>query len=159
MTDKEFKRLSRSRLIEIIYQLQLKQEELTADNEKLSKELADKRLRVSKAGNIAEAALEIHNVMQSAQDAADHYLEEIKIRINHEYQRILKEAKEKAADIIDKAQQEADEIVARAKKENPDYDPVVEAILKEYSANHKVRVRIHEAYKKSDKLSSNHKTG
>ena len=159
MTDKEFKRLSRSQLIDIIYQLQLKQEELTADNEKLSKALADKRLRVSKAGNIAEAALEIHNVMQSAQDAADHYLEEIKIRVNHEYQRILKEAKEKAADIIDKAQQEADEIVARAKKENPDYDPVVEAILKEYSANHKVRVRIHEAYKKSDKLSSNHKTG
>ena len=159
MTDKEFKRLSRSQLIDIIYQLQLKQEELTADNEKLSKALADKRLRVSKAGNIAEAALEIHNVMQSAQDAADHYLEEIKIRVNHEYQRILKEAKEKAADIIKKAQEEADEIVARAKKENPDYDPVVEAILKEYSANHKVRVRIHEAYKKSDKLSSNHKTG
>ena len=159
MTDKEFKRLSRSQLIDIIYQLQLKQEELTADNEKLSKALADKRLRVSKAGNIAEAALEIHNVMQSAQDAADHYLEEIKIRINHEYQRILKEAKEKAADIIEKAQEEADEIVAQAKKENPDYDPVVEAILKEYSANHKVRVRIHEAYKKRDKLSSNHKTG
>ena len=135
MTDKEFKRLSRSQLIDIIYQLQLKQEELTADTEKLSKALADKRLRVSKAGNIAEAALEIHNVMQSAQDAADHYLEEIKIRINHEYQRILKEAKEKAADIIEKAQEEADEIVARAKKENPDYDPVVEAILKEYSAN------------------------
>jgi cell division septum initiation protein DivIVA len=135
MTDKEFKRLSRSQLIDIIYQLQLKQEELTADNEKLSKALADKRLRVSKVGNIAEAALEIHNVMQSAQDAADHYLEEIKIRINREYQRILKEAKEKAADIIEKAQEEADEIVARAKKENPDYDPVVEAILKENSAN------------------------
>ena len=116
MTDKEFKRLSRSQLIDIIYQLQLKQEELTADNEKLSKALADKRLRVSKAGNIAEAALEIHDVMQSAQDAADHYLEEIKIRSNDEYQRILKEAKEKAADIIEKAQQEAAEIVAQAKK-------------------------------------------
>ena len=72
MTDKEFKRLSRSQLIDIIYQLQLKQNKLTADNEKLSKALADKRLRVSKAGNIAEAALEIHNVMQVAQDAATH---------------------------------------------------------------------------------------
>ena len=41
MTDKEFKRLSRSQLIEIIYQLQIKQEELTADNEKLSKALED----------------------------------------------------------------------------------------------------------------------
>ena len=135
MTDKEFKRLSRSQLIEIIYQLQLKQEELTADNEKMSKALADKRLRVSKAGNIAEAAHEIHNVMQAAQDAATHYLEEIQIRANNEYQRILKEARDKAAAIIEKAQQEADEIVAQAKKENPDYDPIVEAILKEYSVD------------------------
>ena len=135
MTDKEFKRLSRSQLIDIIYQLQLKQEELTADNEKLSKALADKRLRVSKSGDIAKAALEIHNVMQSAQDAADHYLEEIKIRVNNEYQRILKDAKEKAADIIAKAQKEANEIVAQAKKENPDYNLVIEAILKEYSVD------------------------
>ncbi len=53
MTDKEFKRLNRSQLIDIIYQLQLKQEELMADNEKLSKELEDKRTRVSNAGNLA----------------------------------------------------------------------------------------------------------
>ena len=132
MTDKEFKRLGRSQLIDIIYQLQLKLDELEADNEKLSKALEDKRLRISEAGNIAEAALEIHNVMQAAQDAAAHYLEEIQIRVDHEYQRILKEAKDKAAAIIEKAQQEADEIVAQAKKKNPDYDPVVEAILREY---------------------------
>ena len=131
MTDKEFKRLSRSQLIDIIYQLQLKQEELTADNEKLSKALADKRLRVSKAGNIADAALGIHNVMQAAQDAAAHYVEEIQIRVDEEYQRILQKANNKAAAIIEEAQQAAAEIVAQAKKENPDYDPVVEAILKE----------------------------
>ena len=142
MTDKEFKRLSRAQLIEIIYQLQLKQDELTAENEKLSQALADKRLRVNKVGNIAEAALEIHNVMQAAQDAAAHYLEEIQIRANNEYQRILKEIQEKAAiiekaqleaaAIIEKARQEAAEIVAQAQNQNPDYDPVVKAILKEY---------------------------
>ena len=135
MTDKEFKRLSRSQLIDIIYQLQLKQEELTADNEKLSKALADKRLRVSKTGNIAEAALEIHHVMQAAQDAAEHYLAEVQIRVDNEYQCILKEARDKAAAIIEKAQREADEIAARAKKEKPGYDPVFEAILEEYSAD------------------------
>ena len=132
MTDKEFKRLSRSQLIDIIYQLQLKQDELTADNEKLSKALEDKRLRVSKTGNIAEAALEIHNVMQDAQDAAAHYLKEIEIRANNEYQRIMKEAKDNAAAIINKAKREAAEIVAQAKKESSDFDPVVEAILREY---------------------------
>ena len=131
MTDKEFKRLSRSQLIDIIYQLQLKQEELTEDNEKLSKALDDKRLRVSKAGNIAEAALEIHNVMQAAQDAAAHYMEEMKLRCDEEYQQTLKKARENAAAILAKAQQEADEIVAQAKKENPDCDSVGEVIFKE----------------------------
>lgn len=132
MTDKEFKRLSRSQLIDIIYQLQLKQEELTAENEKLAKALADKRLRMSKAGNIAEAALEIHNVMQAAQDAANHYLEEVRIRINNSCQRILKEANDKAAAIIEKAQLEAEEIIAQARKKNSDYAPVVKDVRKEY---------------------------
>ena len=133
MTDKEFKRLNRSQLIDIIYQLQLKQEELTAENEKLSKALADKRLRVSKAGNIADAALEIHNVMQAAQDAAAHYVEEIQMRVDEEYQRILKKANNKAAVIIEEAKQAATEIIAQAKKENSDYDFVVEADLEEYT--------------------------
>ena len=100
MTDKEFKRLNRSQLIEIIYQLQIKQEELIADNERLAKELEDKRLRISKAGNLADAALEIHNVMKSVQDAAEHYLEEMKIRANEEYQRMIEEANAKASAIL-----------------------------------------------------------
>ena len=128
MTDKEFKRLNRSQLIEIIYQLQLKQEELTADNERLAKELADKRILVSEAGNIAAAALEIHNVMQAAQDAATHYLEELKLRGDEEYQQILEKAKEDAAAIITKAQQDAAEILLKA---NSDYEPAAEAIPKE----------------------------
>ena len=123
MTDKEFKRLSRAQLIDIIYQLQLKQEELTAENEKLTEELADKRLLVNKAGNIAEAALEIHNVMQSAQAAAEHYMEEIKLRCEEAYQQALKKAKEDAAGIIAKAQQDAAEIILNASSANSDSDP------------------------------------
>ena len=119
MTDKEFKRLSRSELIDIIYQLQLKQEELTADNRKLAKALADKRLRVSKAGNIAQASLEIHHVMQAAQDAAEHYLEEVKLRVDEEKKRILKNANARAAAIIAQAQREAAEITAQAQRKNP----------------------------------------
>ena len=124
MTDKEFKRLSRSQLIDIIYQLQLKQDELTADNEKLSNALADKRLRVSKAGNIAEAALEIHNVMQAAQDAATHYLEEIHI--------MRKETEEKCRRLLEKAQKDADDIIAQAKRSNPSCNSELEEIMKEF---------------------------
>ena len=134
MTDKEFKRLSRAQLIDVIYQLQLKHEELLAENERLEKELEDKRLRISKVGNIAEAALEIHDVMLAAQDAAAHYVEEIEIRANDEYQRICQEAQDKAAVIIEKAQREADKIMSQAKKEKPDQDPIIAAILKEFGS-------------------------
>jgi cell division septum initiation protein DivIVA len=127
MTDKEFKRLNRSQLIDIIYQLQLKQEELTAENEKLSKALDDKRLRVSKAGNIAEAALEIHNVMQAAQDAAEHYLEEI---------RRMREATEKNCQLLlEKARKEADDILAQAKNGDPSDPSQLEEIVKEFGQN------------------------
>lgn len=132
MTDKEFKRLTRPQLIEIIYQLQLKLEELTAEKEKLAAELADKRLRVDDAGNIAEAALRIHNVFTAAQDAAAHYIEEIQLRVDGEYKRILAEADAKAEQILKDAQQKADQIQTRSRKRNSSYDPVVEAILDEY---------------------------
>ena len=124
MTDKEFKRLNRSQLIDIIYQLQLKQNELTADNERLSKALSDKRLRVNKAGNIAEAALEIHNVMQAAQDAAAHYLEEIRI--------MREETEEECRCLLEKAQKDAEAILAQAKRNNPSNNFELEEIMKEF---------------------------
>lgn len=103
MTDKEFKRLSRSQLIEIIYQLQLKQEELTAENDRLSQALEDKRIRVNEAGSIAEAALAIHHVMQAAQDAAAHYQEEMRLRADEAYQQTLEKAREEAAALLARA--------------------------------------------------------
>ena len=78
MTDKEFKRLSRYQLIDIIYQFQLQIDKLTEQNQELERELADKRLRLSNAGNIADAALEINDCFRSAQNSAEQYLNEIK---------------------------------------------------------------------------------
>ena len=128
MTDKEFKRLSRSQLIDIIYQFQLQVDKLTEENQKLERELADKRLRLSNAGNIADAALEINDCFRSAQNAAEQYLNEIKAireETEAERQRILSEAQAKAAAII-----------ADAKKAQGDYDSAIEAILKEFKQSH-----------------------
>lgn len=124
MTDKEFKRLSRPQLIDIIYQFQLKVDKLTEQNQKLEQQLADKRFRVSQAGNIAEAALEIHNVMQAAQDAASHYLEEIR--------NIREQTEENCRHLLEKAQKEADEIIAQAQKGNRAYNSELEEIIKEF---------------------------
>ena len=103
MTDKEFKRLNRSQLIEIIYQLQLQVDELTEQIQSLENALADKRLRISNTGNLAEAALEINDCFRSAQNAAEQYLNEIKemrAETEAERQKILSQARAEAESIM-----------------------------------------------------------
>ncbi len=128
MTDKEFKRLSRAQLIDIIYQFQLQIDKLTEQNQELERELADKRLRLRDAGNIADAALEMNDCFRSAQNAAEQYLNEIKA--------IREEAEAERQSILSQAQAEAAAIIAGAKKAQGDYDSAIEAILKEYRQNH-----------------------
>ena len=128
MTDKEFKRLSRAQLIDIIYQFQLQVDKLTEQNHELERELADKRIRLNHAGNIAVAALEINNCFRSAQNAADQYLNEIKM--------IREETEAERHRILIEARAEAAAIIAGAKKTQGDYDSAIEAILKEYGQSH-----------------------
>ena len=125
MTDKEFKRLSRSQLIDIIYQFQLRQDELEEENQKLKAEVMDKRIRLTQAGNIADASLAIHNVMQAAQDAATQYLEEI--------QMMRDETEEHCQRLLEEARKEADAIIEQAKNAYTSPEPAPEATLEECS--------------------------
>lgn len=131
MTDKEFKRLSRAQLIDIIYRLQLEMEKLNEQNKQLESELADKRLRLNSAGNIADAALEMNDCFRSAQNAADQYLNEIKA--------IRAETEADRQRILADAQAEAAAIIAGAKEANGEYNSAIEAILKEYRQNQSER--------------------
>ena len=128
MTDKEFQRLSRSQLIDVIYQFQLQVDKLTEQNQELERELADKRLRLRNAGNIADAALAINDCFRSAQNAAEQYLNEIKA--------IREETEAERQRILSEAQAEAAAIVSNAKKTYGEYDSAIEAILKEYGQSH-----------------------
>ena len=128
MTDKEFKRLNRAHLIEIIYQFQLQVDKLTEENEDLKRELADKRLRLSNAGNIADAALEINDCFRSAQNAAEQYLDEIKA--------IREETEAERQKILLHARADAEVIISGAKKIQSDYDSAIEAILNEFRQSH-----------------------
>ena len=128
LTDKEFKQLSRAQLIEIIYQLQLQIDGLTERNQALEDALADKRLRIRNAGNLAEAALQINDCFRSAQDAAEQYLNEIKA--------MREETEAERQRILAAAQAEAEMIVAGAQRKQGDYNSAVEAILEEYQQNH-----------------------
>lgn len=120
MTDKEFKQLNRAQLIDIIYQLQLHIDELTDQKHSLEKALEDKRIRISNAGNIAEAALEINECFRCAQNAAEQYLNEIKA--------IREETETERQRILAKAHAEAEAIIADAKKTQNEYDSAMEEI-------------------------------
>lgn len=128
MTDKEFKQLNRAQLIDIIYQLQLQNDALTEKIQCLEKALEDKRIRISNAGNIAEAALQINDCFRSAQNAAEQYLNEI--------QAMREETEAQRQQILAAAHAEAEAIIAGTKNMRGDYDSAVAAILEEYQQNH-----------------------
>ena len=74
MDDKEFRKLKREDLIEIIYQYQRREQRMQQELESLRTQLEDRNIRVQKAGSIAEAALALNGVFEAAQKAADQYL-------------------------------------------------------------------------------------
>ncbi|MDO4977798.1 MAG: hypothetical protein Q4E53_11115 [Eubacteriales bacterium] len=78
MTEKELKKLSRIEILEIMLDQgkeieQLK--EVIADQEA---KLSDRSIKIEKAGTIADASFALNGVLESAQKAADQYLENIK---------------------------------------------------------------------------------
>ena len=109
MIGKELKRLSRRELVDIIYQLkkneQKKQEEIAA----LEEELQEKRIRISVAGSIAEAAMDITQIFSTAQRTADLYL--------HEIASMKKETEEACAKKIEEANKQAEMILANARNQ------------------------------------------
>lgn len=78
MNDKEFRRLHRKDLIEIIYQYQCREQQLSAQNEALQAELLELRAKNSDADSLSDASLAMKDVFSAAQKAADQYLTEIK---------------------------------------------------------------------------------
>ncbi len=78
MTNKELKKLNRRELLEMLI-VQIK------DNEQLRNEIEEKNalleersIKLRNAGNIAQAALELNKIFETAQSAADQYLANIK---------------------------------------------------------------------------------
>lgn len=78
MTEKQLRKLTRAELLELLI-------EQTKKNAELEKEIADCRaaleereIKIENAGSIAEASLQLNGIFETAQKAADQYLESIK---------------------------------------------------------------------------------
>ena len=125
MTDREFRRLSREELVEIIYELQRSEAALRDENDQLKGRLADRTLKIENAGSLAEASLALNGVFEAAQSAADQYLTAIRDAQAETQARLLQAKKEmeeiesRRRDILDKARQEAEDIRSDARTEKP----------------------------------------
>ena len=78
MTDKELHKLKRSELLEIMIEQGKEMERLQRRLSEAEGKLQERRLVMENAGSIAEAALQINQVFEVAQQAADQYLESIR---------------------------------------------------------------------------------
>ncbi len=78
MTEKELRRMSRKELIEIIVAQKKSELKLEQRLQRAEHLLADRTVKISNAGSIAEAALALNGVFETAQAAADSYLESLR---------------------------------------------------------------------------------
>ena len=112
---KEYKRLSRQELLELLIEESEKTEELERQIQAARDELASRELRIKDAGSIAEAALSLNGVFEAVQAACDQYVENVKKmssrqdEINAERE---EESKRRAAQILNDANRLAQKMEA-----------------------------------------------
>lgn len=103
MTDKELRHLSRSELLEMLIELIEENDKLKSRLEQAEAQLNDRTISINNAGSIAEAALMLNGIFQSAENAAQQYLENAK--------RLSTQQEEMCRDMQAKAEAQAAEIM------------------------------------------------
>lgn len=80
MTENELKKLRRRDLLEILLELRKENDKLRRDIATLEQAVASKMIRISAAGSVAEATIQLHGVFEAAQAACDQYEYNIRMR-------------------------------------------------------------------------------
>ena len=78
LTENELRKLSRIDLLELLLEKSRENEKLQEELDQVKAQLAERNIKIEKAGSIAEAALALNGVFEAAQAAADQYLENLR---------------------------------------------------------------------------------
>ena len=111
MTDQELKKLSRNDLLELLLDQAKEIQRLQTELEEANQKLADRRIKLDKAGSIAEAALQINDVFNAAQEACAQYMyniTELSQRQEAICAKMEEETQKKCEKMLTDAQQRAD---------------------------------------------------
>ena len=115
MTEKELLKLKRSEMLEIMLAQSREIDNLRNECDELKKQLADRRIRIEKAGSLAEASLQLTNIFVEAQKAADLYVENVKHGAARKKSAAERFATEKSAEVKPAAEKHAAEKSAEVK--------------------------------------------
>lgn len=99
MTEKELKKLNRTELLQLLLIQTRETERLQRELDQTRQKLEDRNLQVQKAGDLAHAVLEINDVANATQKAAQQYLDNIVA--------MEQETKKRCAQILANARKEA----------------------------------------------------
>ncbi len=116
MDNKEFKRMSRRELVELIYAMKKNEMALQEKIAELEKKLEDRTIMMANTGSIAEAAMAVNKVFEAAQAAADAYLHSIQTA-NADAEKYCKEAEQERKMLLEYAQKDALEILEKAERQ------------------------------------------
>lgn len=117
MTDKELRRLHRSELLEMLISLTEENRKLNDLLEQTRSQLRDRQITIENAGSLAEAALSLSGIFQTADAAAQQYLESVRqltAQQEEACREILSQAEQKAAEIKQEALSYRQKVYAEA---------------------------------------------
>ena len=120
MIGKELKKLSRRELVDIIYQMKKNEQQMQEEIASLRSQLQEKRIRISVAGSIAEAAVDITRILATAQTTADLYLQEIacrKAEAEQECAQKMAETEKKVQAVLADGEKQLEDLKARYRME------------------------------------------
>lgn len=103
MTDKELRKLTRTELLELLLVQSKEIDRLNQQLDSLQNQVQQREIILAKAGNIAEAALQLNGIFAAAQAAADQYLESIRNPAG--------DTEERCKQMLEQTQQQCDELL------------------------------------------------
>lgn len=112
MTDKELRRMSRARLIDLLIEQTERNNQLQARLERLEKQVKNNTITISSTGSIADAAQELNRVLTSA-DRGGEASSDV-IAPDRHYEELIAEAKRRAVE-----NREPDEAVLETRAQTP----------------------------------------
>ena len=103
MTERELRRLSRTDLLELLLAQRRENEQLRCLLDETQAQLADRTIKLNRAGSIAEASLQLNGVFEAAQASCQHYVENVKLLSERQEvicQQMERESKERCDQMV-----------------------------------------------------------